>query len=120
MMPVNFSELIYLPTQEIFGRIVTFTPRVSQPGVAAYVARGILDTEAMDVQAMDGSIISETSVILDIRDEEFAVVPLQGDLVDIPADGGVPAEGQFEIIDTDPNGGGETTLTLRHIVPSKP
>ena len=37
-------------------------------------------------------------------------------LIDIPADSGFAAEGTFEVIDGDPNGGGETTLTLRRIV----
>jgi hypothetical protein len=69
---------------------------------------------------MDGSIISDARVILDIRDAEFTVLPLQGDLIDVPAANGLPAEGQFEVMDGDPNGGGETTLTLRSIVVSKP
>lgn len=96
------------------------TPVVSQPNGAQYTARGILDIEDMDVAALDGSFVSETSVILDILDAEFTVIPMQGDLIDIPSDGGVPAEGQFEVVDGDPNGGGETTLTLRRVVQAKP
>ena len=112
-MPVNFSTDVYLPAQDLFGRTITVTPLASQPGGQPYTARGILDVDAMDVDAMDGSIISETRVILDIREVEFAVLPLQGDIIDVPADSGLPAEGSFEVIDADPNGGGETTLTLR-------
>jgi hypothetical protein len=119
-VPINFSEQVYLQTQNTYGRPVTITPLASQPNGQPYVTRGIFEMEAMDVAAMDGSIISETRVILDIREAEFTVLPLQGDLVDVPANSGLPAEGQFEVMDADPNGGGETTLTLRHIVQAKP
>lgn len=119
-MAFNFSETVYLQAQNQYGRPVTFTPSASQPNGQPYVTRGIFEMEEMDVAAMDGSIISETRVILDIRDAEFTVLPLQGDLVDVPAVGSIPAEGQFEVIDADPNGGGETTLTLRRIVQTKP
>jgi hypothetical protein len=121
-MPVDFSTDVYLPAQDLFGRTIIVTPLASQPGSALpYDARGIFDVDAIDVQAMDGSIISETRVILDIREVEFAVLPLQGDIINIPADPiGLLAEGDFEVIDADPDGGGETTLTLRRIVPSKP
>src|SRR4249920_2942941 len=119
-MPVDFSNEVYAQTQNLYGRVVTFTPVSSQPNSSSYVSRGILDIEAIDVVGLDNSIFSETRVILDIRDVEFSVMPLQGDLVDIPSDGGLPAEGQFEIIDADPNGGGETTLTLRRVVQAKP
>jgi hypothetical protein len=119
-MPVDFSTDVYLPSQELFGRTITVTPTASRPGGPAYVARGILDVDAMDVAALDGAIVSETRVILDIRESEFSVLPLQGDTIDVPADSGLPAEGSFEVIDADPNGGGETTLTLRRLVPAKP
>jgi hypothetical protein len=120
-MPVDFSTDVYLPAQDLFGRTITVTPLVSWPSQPAYNARGIFDVDAIDVQAMDGSIISETRVILDIREVEFPVLPMQGDIINVPADPiGLLAEGDFEVIDADPNGGGETTLTLRRIVPSKP
>ncbi len=117
-MAINFSEMIYAHAQNTFGRLVTFTPK---GGGASFDGRGILDTDPIDVMAEDGSVVSETRVVLDIRDDEYTTMPKQGDRVDIGADvSGIPAQGPFEIIDTDPNGGGETTLTLRHIVPTKP
>ncbi len=119
-MAFNFSETVYLQAQETYGRTVTITPVTSQPNGQSYVTRGIFEVEAMDVAAMDGSIISETRIILDIREAEFAVLPMQGDLIDVPASSGLPAEGLYEVMDADPNGGGETTLTLRHIVETKP
>jgi hypothetical protein len=119
-MPVNFSDQVYSPAQNLYGRAVTITPVNSQPSGQSYSSRGIMDIEAIDVQALDSSVFSETRIILDIRDAEFSVLPIQGDLIDVPSDGGLPAEGQFEVIDADPNGGGETTLTLRRIVQAKP
>jgi hypothetical protein len=120
-MAVNFSDDVYLPAQGLFGRAITVTPLASQPGAASYPGRGIFDLDAIDVAALDGSILSETKIILDIRDIEFTVGPLQGDIIEIPADpAGLAAEGSFEVIDADPNGGGETTLTLRRLVAPKP
>jgi hypothetical protein len=120
-MAINFSTQLYKHQQDTFGRPVVFTPLQSQPNGAPYTARGILEQEAIDVAGLDNSIISEMRIILDILDAEYSVMPLQGDLVDIPADvSGLPAEGQFEVIDSDQNGGGETTLTLRRMVQAKP
>lgn len=116
-MAINYSQMVYEHAQNTFGRPVTFTPK----GGASFTGRGIMDIDAIDVAAEDGSIISETRVVLDIRDDEYTVPPKQGDRVDIGGDpSGIPAQGPFEIIDADPNGGGETTLTLRRIVETKP
>jgi hypothetical protein len=117
-MAINYSTMVYEHAQNTFGRPVTFTP---QGGGASFSGRGIMDTDPIDVLAEDGSVISETRVVLDIRDDEYAVMPRSGDRVDIGGDpSGIPAQGPFVIVDSDPNGGGETTLTLRHIVTSKP
>jgi hypothetical protein len=117
-MAINFSRMVYEHCQNTFSRQVTFTPK---GGGAPFSGRGIMDIDPIDVLAEDGSLISETRVVLDIRDDEFTVMPKQGDRVDIGGDpSGIPPQGPFEIINSDPNGGGETTLTLRHIVPPKP
>jgi hypothetical protein len=47
-------------------------------------------------------------------------MPSQGDIVTIPANADLPALGDFNVIDVKSNGGGETTLTLRKVVVSKP
>jgi hypothetical protein len=114
------STLVYLPCQDLFGRPVTITPIASQPGAPAYSARGIYGTRALDVMGLDASIISEQQTILDIRDDEFAVLPAQFDLVNIPATDSVPAEGDFEIKDASRNGGGETTLVIRKLETAAP
>lgn len=120
-MAVNFSTLVYLPNFDMFARSITITPLASQPGLPAYSARGIYNTRAIDVQAEDGSIISDQQTIVDVRDEEFSVIPDQLDRVYIPfdADGG-PDLGEFEVTDTEPNGGGETTLVLRKFMAARP
>jgi hypothetical protein len=119
-MPVNFSDLVYLPNFDMFARAITITPVASQAGQPSYASRGIFDTVPIDVVALDGSILSEQRTILDVRDVELAVLPIQGDQVAIPADGGLPDAGNWEVIDSVRNGGGETTLTLRKLMAAKP
>jgi hypothetical protein len=112
-MAVNFSREVYLICQDAFAVRATFHPAFSQPGGASYDGRGIYDTRQVDVMAEDGSIFSDQQTIFDIRTAEFAILPQQKDRVTIPFDcNGVPL-GEFEIIDTNLNGGGEMTLTLR-------
>lgn len=119
-MPINFSTQVYLACFDTFARVISVAPIASQAGQAAYAARGIFDTRDIDVVALDGSIISEQRTILDVRDVEFGVVPIQGDQVTIPADSGLPDAGTWEVIDSARNGGGETTLTLRKVMARAP
>ena len=119
-MAINFSQSVYEPTYAVFARPVTFTPKVSQPFAPSYDGRGIYTTAPIDVLTESPAIFSDTVTILDILDSEFTVLPVQGDEVFIPAHIGMPEVGNFEILDTDPNGGGETTCALRRIVTSKP
>lgn len=106
---INFSTLIYLPVMDTFAVDVTFYPA----GGLAYPARGIFDTRTLNVLAEDNSIYSDQQTILDIRESEFGALPVQGDLVNIPADCNGVNQGTWEIINTWTNGGGETTLQLR-------
>ena len=110
-MAIDFSAQVYLPGQNTFGRAIL---------VNGVPARGILDTREIDVVAIDGSIVSEQRTILDVRDAEFGTVPVQDDQIAIPADGTLPDEGTWQVIDSARNGGGETTLTLRKLVTAKP
>lgn len=115
-MAINFSQQIYGPCQDVFSVPITVHPEFSQPDGASYDARGIYDTRSLDVMAEDGSIFSDQQTILDLRTAEFPVLPQQKDRVTIPYDcNGVPL-GEFEIIDTALNGGGELTCVLRKMV----
>lgn len=116
-MAVNFSTLLYSPLQDMFSVPVTIYPLASDPAGASFVTRGIFDTRDIDVVALDGSIISDQKTILDIREREIYALgrslPKQGDHVLIPADCNGEPLGEYEVLDADTNGGGETTLTLR-------
>ena len=117
-MGVDFSTIVYLPCQDFFARDITITPIMSNPSASAYTLRGIWDTGDVEILP-DGSmaILADQETSVDIRDNEFfdngQVLPQQGDLIDMPADGNNPAEGTFEVIKSVRNGGGETTLTIR-------
>jgi hypothetical protein len=119
-MAIDFTNKIYLLAQNTYSVDCTFNPLKSQPGMSAYASRGIYDTRPMDVMGEDGSIISEQQTIFDIREAEYAVLPIQGDRVNIPFDCNGAALGDFEIMDADTNGGGETTLVIRKIMVAKP
>src|SRR5215831_9893046 len=99
-MVVNFSQVVYKPNYDAFARVAIFNPLASNPSGGSFVGRGIHDVTPIDVMAEEGSIFSDTQIILDVLEEEFDVIPRQGDQVTIPADSGVPALGTFEVIDT--------------------
>jgi hypothetical protein len=115
-MAVNFSTLIYMPTQDVFGRPVTFASTLGNS--YSGINRGIYDSRTLNVMLEDGSIFSDQQTILDIRASEFSVLPVQGDTIDIPAESvsGLPAVGSFEITNVFHNGGGEVTLELKVLV----
>ena len=113
-MALNFGTLLILPCQDLFSREMAFTPVASQPGGPAYTCRGIFSTRAVDIQTDEGvAIIDDQETIVDIRESEFVVLPQQGDRLNIPAEGDLPALGDWEVVETSTDGGGETTLVVR-------
>jgi hypothetical protein len=126
-MAVNFSVFVYLPCQEIFGRPVTVTPLVSQPTAGSYSARGIFRTHDTVIDGGEvGAVISDQESVLYVRDTEFAVVPMQGDMISIPTTNGIPPPGsssindppaEFVVSDVNTRGGGETMLQLQKYMP---
>jgi len=119
-MPIDFPNQVYNPNFNVFARVVTITPIASRPGELPYPARGIFDTDQLNVAAADDTILSDQRTILDILETEFTILPMQRDLIEIPADSGLPDQGIWEVIDKSSNGGGETTLTLRKIMRTDP
>lgn len=117
MPSVDYSTLIYAPNYDMFARPILVTPLASQPAAGAYQARGIYNHNRINVALEDGSILTEQETILDIRTAEFRVPPQQNDQVSIPADGTVPAVGDFLITSAWDNGGGEISLHLRKLIP---
>jgi hypothetical protein len=114
-MAVNMSIEVYSLCQDTFGRPVTFTSTTGNSYGGA--ARGIYNSGLFETLLEDGSIMVEQQTILDIRAMEFAVLPVQDDIVAIPAEpiSGLPDEGSFQIIKVTNNGGGEVTLQLREL-----
>ena len=112
-MPINMSTSVYLVCQDTFSVPCTFHPVFSQPDGASYEARGIFDTRQLEMMMEDGSVFNDQQSIFDIREAEFAVLPQQKDRVTIPFDGNGAPLGEFEVVETSTNGGGETTLVLR-------
>ena len=112
--------LLQSPVFDFYAVPVTFTPLRSQPGQPAYQGRGIFNTGPVDVPLEDGSVFSDQQTILDVRDSEFGTVPMQGDRITIPLDCNGAPLGDFEVVDADKNGGGQTTLTLRKYDVAKP
>jgi hypothetical protein len=115
---VDFSTVLYLHAQDMFGREIIITPVNSSPGSPAYTLRGIWTTRPIEILTDVGmAVLADQETIVDIRDNEFLdagyAIPSQGDLVQIPADNGIPDEGTYEITKTEINGGGETTLVVR-------
>lgn len=120
-MEVSLPLSLYGPVYDFWARPVTINPLVSQPTAASYAARGCLDTREVDVVAEDGSVFSDAKTELRIRQIEFAIMPMQGDTVDIPIDQEVDG-GSFEIVELLGwgNAGGEITMILKRIVTAKP
>jgi hypothetical protein len=116
-MALNFPTLVYLPCYEIFARPVTIVPVISQPGAGTYPARGIFDTNELQVIGVDGSLIADTRTELDILQSEFDVLPAKEDQIFIPDDEMLPG-GVFEVSDVSDKGnaGGEVSLTLKRLV----
>src|SRR5262245_1534074 len=112
-MAVNFSTMLYLPVYDMFAVPITVTPIASQPGHAPYGARGIFDTDDIDVVGEDGALFSDHRTELYLREAEFTVLPQQNDLIAIPFDCNGKALGMYEVTDNCTNGAGEHKLTLR-------
>jgi hypothetical protein len=112
-MAVNMDVLLQGPIFDFWAVPVTFTPLASQPGQPAFGGRGILTTYSADVPGIDGSLYSDQRTILDIRESEFAVLPQQNDHITIPLDANLVPKGEYQIVDSVSNGGGQTMLTIR-------
>ncbi|MBR0940985.1 hypothetical protein [Bradyrhizobium liaoningense] len=112
-MAINLDVLLQSPIVDFWAVDCTFVPLKSQPSASSYPGRGILNTYSTDVTALDGSLYSDQRTILDIRESEFAVLPMQNDHVIIPVDCNNVPKGEYQIVDAVSDGGGQTMLTIR-------
>lgn len=95
---------------DAFARPITVFPDKSQPAlsVVPYAARGVWSVRNIDTPLEDGSIFSDQILTLGVRLSEFAVEPVPGDRIVV--DGTT-----YLIDDTDPDGQGGSTITLKSI-----
>ena len=104
---IDFAALVLGPAMAVFGQPITLTPVASQPGKPAYPARGVFASKPVQIRLDDGGIHSTVQPTLGIRLVDYAVPPMQDDLVVIP---GV---GTFAIADVNPDGQGGADCPLR-------
>jgi hypothetical protein len=60
-MAVNFPKMVYLPAFKLFARPIIVRPVASQPDAPPYTARGIFDTEDIDIETLDGTLYERFS-----------------------------------------------------------
>lgn len=105
---IDFDKLVLAPCQAVFGEPATFTPVASAPGAPSFAGRGIYTERPVDVQLVDGSVLSSAEKWLDIRLSEIAIVPAQGDRVALRGK-------LFVVEDLDEDGQGGARLTLKEL-----
>lgn len=107
---VNFDQLVNGPVVKTFGTgsDSMFTPAKSQPGEPAYPVAGVFSRTNELIETEDFAHSSSVPT-LSVRVAEFAVTPVQFDLVS------VPNEGDFVIFDLliESADGGMIVLILR-------
>lgn len=114
---IDFDALVLGPAMTLFARPVTIRPVKSQPGAPAYAARGVWSSKPVDVTLLDDGVLSSQNHTLGIRGAEFPIPLVQGDRVEIDAYMSLPRVGVCAIEDTDDDGQGGTTLTIKVIGP---
>lgn len=111
---IDFDALVLAPAMATFARPISVTPAASQPAAPAYRARGVWSVRNVDIQGQDG-IYSGQVRTLGVRLSEFAIPPVQGDRVDLPAVLSLPAEATHTIEDVDDDGQGGAVWTMKQI-----
>jgi len=119
-MGVNFSQFVYQNCFDYYARPVLIDPLTSQPGAGAYSARCITHSDGIEFPSEGDTLISDQRTTVDIKEDEFAVLPRQGDQIWLPVDDEGPARGPYEITDFWSNNGGEMTLALKRIEQANP
>lgn len=117
----NPAQVLYPVLWPTFARPITVTPIASQPGAPAFASRGYLYEKETMVMGEDGTVISDKVSHIDLLLADFTVLPIQGDLIDIPFDLGVPG-GAYSVLDLagDGNVGGIIEVTLKSVKDPKP
>lgn len=114
---IDFSTIVLGPCMEVFARPITVHPIASQPGQPSYGARGIWQSRPVDVQLVESGVLSSQNHSLGVRLAEFAEPVVQGDNVLIEAHLSLPRIGLCKVEDTDDDGQGGCTWTLKVLAP---
>lgn len=118
-MALDFDRLVLGPAMRVFARPVRVYPVRSQPpGTVYYAARGIWRRQPADMMLEDGGVLGTDVLTLGVRISEFAVLPVKGDRVYIPASLPLTHIGLCEIDDDGEDGQGGYNWTLKIIDPA--
>lgn len=113
---IDFDALVLGPAMTVFAKPIIVNPVRSQPGHAAYAARGVWAIKPIDVQTEDGSVMSSRIYTLGVKLSEFLVPPTEEDQVTITnviIRDVMRATATFLIDDVDPDGQGGAVWTLK-------
>lgn len=114
---LDFSALTLAPAMATFGRPVRVIPGPSRPPRAPFDAVGVWRVRNLEIAIEGGGALNDVTLTLGIRLADWPSAPQQFDRIEVPAAGGLPAEGTLWIDDIDPDGQGGVTLTLKHGAP---
>ena len=123
-MPINFSNLVLAPCFDTFGVNVTIDPIASRPGDPPYRARVIYTTKHLDVQSIDGAILSDQLTVLGFRFDDFeGPTPIALDVITVDDNAmlahGVPP-GRYIIDDVNIDGQGGVVIGFHKVEPDYP
>ena len=110
---LDFDGIVLTTLQSTFSRPIVITPLVSQPSVGAYAARGVYSTNPVDLVAIPDAVLSDQHPAVWIRMNEFPIMPMAGDQLEIPPHLTMPTAGKFEVLDVDSWANGKAVLTLK-------
>ena len=116
-MAVNFATDLLTPNFGVWGRTIIITPIASAPASALPIRCVAFTTRRHSTLLGEDTLVSDQQTIVDINENEFLELAMRCRSKAIasifrPA-GTLPALGDFEVVSTSSNGGGETTLEIR-------
>lgn len=114
-MSLDFAALVLGPAMQAFGKPFTVTPSASLPDAAPYRVCGIWEEQHVDIQTMDGGVLSSNTIDLGIKLDDFTAVPQQGDMVALTSvrDWRPELLGNYIIDDVKPDGQGGAKIMLK-------
>lgn len=107
---IDFSALTLGPCLATFGRPVTV---LADGARSAFETTGVWAVRAADIRLEGDSSLNTTVITLGIRLSDWACPPEQFMCLDVPAAGGLPAEGRLYVDDVDEDHQGGAKLILK-------